>query len=185
MGNSNKDCHVEPPALQWLSPQPRLRPRDRSRPHLPLWSQTRRNILKKELSFLLLGLVMAWGAAAGKTPDGKPPSQETVCDGQTGATFGLCNAYCEAMDCDSPNHEASDTACAAVKRNYERKTGQPLPCEIECPCVKQFPLFADLASGAAMAQSCIADAQVISVATPEGTFAIVNSATMPPFCSVD
>jgi len=141
--------------------------------------------VKKELSFLLLGFVMAWGAAAGKTPDGQPPSQETVCDGQTGAAFGLCNAYCEAMDCDSPNHEASDTACAAVKRNYERKPGQPLPCEIECHCVTQFPLFADLESGAAMAQSCIADAQVISVATPEGTFAIVNSATMPPFCSVD
>jgi hypothetical protein len=141
--------------------------------------------LKKELSLLLFGLLVAWGAAGAKTPDGKPPSQETVCDGQTGAAFGLCNAYCEAMDCDSPNHRASDTACARVKRNYERQTGHPLPCEIECPCVKQFPLFADLASGAATALQCIADAQVISVATPAGTFAIVNGGTMPPFCSVN
>jgi len=128
---------------------------------------------------------MSWSAAEAKTPDGKPPSEETVCDGETGAAFGLCNAYCEAMDCDSPNHHASDTACAQVKRNFERKTGRPLPCEIDCPCANQFPLFADLASGAATALQCIADAQVISVATPAGTFAIVNGGTTPPFCSVD
>jgi len=141
--------------------------------------------MRKELSLLLFGLLVAWSAAWAKTPDGKPPSQETICDGQTGAAFGLCNAYCEAMDCDNPNHHASDTACAQVKQNYERKTGRPLPCEIECPCVKQFPLFADLASGAATALQCIADSQLISVATPQGTFAIVNGAAMPPFCNVN
>ena len=37
----------------------------------------------------------AWGRG---TPDGMPPSQETVCDGLSGAAFGLCNAFCEAQD---------------------------------------------------------------------------------------
>ena len=141
--------------------------------------------MKKKISFLLLGFLMAWGAAVGKTPDGKPPSVETVCDGETGAAFGLCNAYCEAMDCDSPNHHASDEACAHVKHNFERKTGRPLPCEIECPCGKQFPLFVDLANGSVMVESCVSDPKVISVVTPGMTFAIVNNAEIPPFCSVN
>jgi len=141
--------------------------------------------LKKELSFLLLGFLMAWGTAVGKTPDGKPPSVETVCDGQTGAAFGLCNAYCEAMDCDSPNHDASDTACAQVKKNYEKKTGHPLPCEIVCPCGNQFPLFADLANGTVTVQNCVSTPLIISVDTPDGTFAIVDNAETPPFCSVN
>ena len=64
----------------------------------------------------------------GEDSGGKPPSQETICDGQTGA---------------------------------------------------------DLASGAATALQCIADSQLISVATPQGTFAIVNGAAMPPFCNVN
>src|SRR5260370_5375093 len=89
------------------------------------------------------------------------------------------------MDCDSPNHKASDEACAQVKANYERKTGHPLPCEIECPCGTQFPLFAELANGTATVQSCVADPLFITVVTPDGTFAIVNSSDAPPFCSVN
>jgi len=134
--------------------------------------------------FLLAGFVTAWTGAAAKTPDGQPPSQETVCDAETGAAFGLCNAYCEAMDCDSPNHHASDNACEHVKRNFERKTGRPLPCEATCPCVAVLPLFAELGTGAATAEVCIADETIISVVTLVGTFAIVNNAAAPPFCSV-
>lgn len=128
---------------------------------------------------------MSWSSVHAKTPDGKPPSEETVCDGETGAAFGLCNAYCEAMDCDSPNHHASDNACAHVKANFVRKTGRPLPCDVVCPCPQQLSLFADLGSGAIPAQSCISDSEVISVSTPEGSFAIVNNAATPPFCSVN
>ena len=136
--------------------------------------------------FFLLFVVFltAWTGAAAKTPDGKPPSQETVCDAETGAAFGLCNAYCEAMDCDSPNHHASDTACEHVKRNFERHTGRPLPCEATCPCVTRLPLFGNLVSRAATAQQCIDDGQVISVVTPVGTFAVVNNAAESAFCSV-
>lgn len=141
--------------------------------------------MRKAFFFLALGLLATGSAALAKTPDGKPPSQETVCDGQTGAAFGLCNAYCEAMDCDSPNHRASDNACAQVKKNYERKTGQPLPCEVVCPCVSLLPLFASLANGTVQVDQCSANAEIISVITPNGTFAVVNGAAAPPFCNVN
>src|SRR5262249_14691769 len=45
-------------------------------------------------------IAVAWQASSAKTPDDMPPSQEQVCSGLQGAAFGLCNAYCEAQDCD-------------------------------------------------------------------------------------
>jgi len=55
---------------------------------------------------------------------------EDGCDGLEGAAYGLCNAYCEAMDCDG-EPQASEKACARVKANYEKKTGEVPPCD---PC---------------------------------------------------
>jgi len=90
-------------------------------------------------------VVVAWLAAAlwltpegawAKTPDGKPPSEETVCDVFQGAAFGLCNAFCEAMDCDDPAHKASDTACQAVLENFQNKSGKPEP-----PCCQDARLL--------------------------------------------
>ncbi len=54
----------------------------------------------------------------------------SVCDGLKGKAFGLCNAYCEALDCDwDPN--ASENACAALKSNYSKLTGESeFPCEM-------------------------------------------------------
>jgi hypothetical protein len=63
------------------------------------------------------------------TPDNQPPADETVCDIYSGAAYGLCNAYCEAMDCDNPNVHASTAGCANVRANFMRKTGSDLPCE--------------------------------------------------------
>ena len=88
------------------------------------------------------------GAALASTPDGDPPSVETVCTdaGLSGAAWGLCNAFCEAMDCECyepgapvgciPN--ASENACERVLGNYGRKTSVPMPCLGEpatCPCL--------------------------------------------------
>lgn len=85
-------------------------------------------------NLLMMVLMMAAPAAvASGTPDGLTPAEETVCDGLTGSAFGLCNAYCEAMDCDHPDHSAADVACDAVRENFERKTGTVLPCEEEIP----------------------------------------------------
>jgi hypothetical protein len=66
--------------------------------------------------------------AIAQTSDGTPPSQEDVCDGLSGEAFGLCIAYCEALDCDSVDGDR--TACQSLRRNFERVTGSPIfPCD--------------------------------------------------------
>ena len=79
---------------------------------------------------LLLAFASVAPASNGHgTPDGRPPADETDCDGFSGAAFGLCNAYCEAMDCDSAAPHASAEACANVADNFARHAGgRPLPC---------------------------------------------------------
>jgi hypothetical protein len=64
-------------------------------------------------TLLLLGLSI--GSQA-QTPDGLTPAVEDICTkwGFSGNVNGLCNAYCEAMDCDSANPQASDRACNRV-----------------------------------------------------------------------
>ncbi len=66
--------------------------------------------------------------ASAQTPDGQTPAVETVCDGESGAAFGLCDAYCEAMDCDNLP-EASLYACERVRSTFNRLTGRDVPCE--------------------------------------------------------
>jgi hypothetical protein len=44
--------------------------------------------------------------------------------------FGLCEAYCEALDCDGLDPRGSERACSRLARNFARQTnGLPLPCE--------------------------------------------------------
>ena len=88
-------------------------------------------------AFALLLICTGTGAALAQTPDGDPPSEETVCDGEAGAAYGLCNAYCEAMDCDSDDPSASETACSKVQSKFQNITGRDIPCEVPavtCPC---------------------------------------------------
>lgn len=59
------------------------------------------------------------------------------CANESGAGFGLCNAYCVAMDCDNPDPDAiqaSGEACNKVAANYEKIMGKELLCGVECPC---------------------------------------------------
>jgi hypothetical protein len=58
---------------------------------------------------------------------GKP--QATCTDaGLRGVAQGLCQAYCEALDCDS-NPAANVHACARLEASFSRATGgSPLPC---------------------------------------------------------
>lgn len=78
--------------------------------------------------------------------DGLPPSQENVCDdlqlpGVTPGLFGLCNAYCEAKDCDGYPVGEEPRSCERLLSNYERRAGASdpmMPC-LEapgpvCPC---------------------------------------------------
>ena len=66
-------------------------------------------------------VIMAMGGTYAQTPDG-------ACDGLEDNAWGLCNAYCYAMDCDGvPN--ASARACAQVALNFYRATDeQTMPC---------------------------------------------------------
>jgi hypothetical protein len=44
--------------------------------------------------------------------------------------FGLCKAYCEALDCNAPHPRGSERACNRLARNFAARTsGAPLPCE--------------------------------------------------------
>lgn len=76
--------------------------------------------------------------ARAQTPDGETPAVEDVCSvaGLTGALKGLCNAYCEAMDCDSNDPRASARACERVRGNFLEASGdQEPPCvQVSCPC---------------------------------------------------
>ena len=95
---------------------------------------------------VLVLLLLFVGTVNAKTADGLTPAEETVCDqiGLTGASWGLCNAYCEAMDCDSDNTKASDKACEQVSTAFSKKSGgMDMPCEWkeECPCYSEDDLF--------------------------------------------
>jgi len=75
----------------------------------------------------VLALVAALaGTALTKTPDTKPPSTETACVGLFGAARGLCNAYCQAQDCDV--HERP--SCAQLRKQFQKQTGSSqFPCD--------------------------------------------------------
>ena len=61
------------------------------------------------------------------------PYDENICDGLSGASWGLCNAYCEVMDCDSESPMASPEACSRVLANFARNSDGPIPCSpLEC-----------------------------------------------------
>jgi hypothetical protein len=95
----------------------------------------------------VLALALLWIALPSKaqTPDGQTPAEETVCDGLGGGLFGLCNAYCEAMDCDGPDPHASNKACEKVRQNFERASGGAAPpcaeTPVVCPCL--FPILVE------------------------------------------
>ncbi len=72
------------------------------------------------------------GVGLAQTPDGETPAVETICDTQAGAAFGLCNAYCEAMDCESSAPQASENACNRVLDKFTQITGAMPPCAMSC-----------------------------------------------------
>jgi hypothetical protein len=97
---------------------------------------------------LLTALTAFPAPVAAQTSDGVTPAEETACNGQTGAAYGLCTSFCEAMDCDSTAPAASPTACNKVYDKFLQLTGAAPPCS--CPCsagwndVQQFAAAASL-----------------------------------------
>ena len=82
------------------------------------------------MCLMVVSIIFFYSPAVAQTPDGQTPAQEDVCAGQIGAAYGLCNAYCEAMDCDSAAQQASDMACEKVFDRFLNITGVVLPCEV-------------------------------------------------------
>ena len=74
----------------------------------------------------LLMVAMAGAPALGQ---GMADDMECVMAELLGEEFGLCNAYCEAMNCDDEvNRQASAKACDKVKAKFEAIALDPLPC---------------------------------------------------------
>lgn len=114
----------------------------------------------KSLSVLfvstLLGMLLPSLASALGTPDGLPPPMEHVCDAEKGAAYGSCNAYCQAMDCDSATPSASATACQKVSDKFMQVTGRSIPCSELCPLYlnDNFPSFNEVVSTPSSITSC-------------------------------
>ena len=86
------------------------------------------------LCFVIALAAMASPVQAQKTGDHIVPAIETVCDGDP-FSFGLCNAYCEALDCESDTPLGTPRACSRILTNYMKKSDGVLPpCEVTCPC---------------------------------------------------
>ncbi len=107
-------------------------------------------------SFLLLLATMA--SAQSSPSDSEPvipdplpsapvPLTDSVdaCYGQEGAAFGLCVAYCEALDCDGSNPLSTPKACAVLERIYAQVTHSVPPCL--CPCVNEAEDFVEALNG--------------------------------------
>jgi hypothetical protein len=77
---------------------------------------------------MTIGLAVAIVPASyAQTADGETPAVEDACDGFTGKVYGLCNAYCEAMDCDADEPHASDKACTRVFDKIVASSDTPFP----------------------------------------------------------
>lgn len=123
-----------------------------------------------KLSLLCL-LVLFGGTAAAQTPDGEPPSAEDVCAGLSGDAYGICNAYCEAMDCDSPERKASERACEQKYQKFRELTDEDPPCGVACPCIgRDFPVFTSFADGTREITAC-----TLEVMDPETTLMTIDS----------
>jgi hypothetical protein len=80
-----------------------------------------------------VGIALYFSEPPFPTPDGETPAAEDICTlwGFSGTINGLCNAYCEAMDCDDAEPQASEQACTRVLGKIETALGEtPFPtCE--------------------------------------------------------
>jgi hypothetical protein len=88
------------------------------------------------IACVLAVLVALAGTAMTKTPDKQPPSTETSCNGLSGSARGLCNAYCQAQDCDVH----ARPSCEVLRKQFQRATGSSkFPCD-RVACGQSSPL---------------------------------------------
>ena len=90
-------------------------------------------IMRSLIAYIVFGLILSFAISAySQTADEMTPAEEDVCSELQGAAYGLCNAYCEAMDCDTvEGYDQHPNACDKVLANFEKKTdGGIPPCEL-------------------------------------------------------
>jgi hypothetical protein len=84
--------------------------------------------VKTSAALIYFVLLLSLGIKSySQTPDGMTPAEEDSCGGLKGSAFGLCNAFCEAKDCDSIDPMDWNNSCFKLLDNYEKKTGNPGP----------------------------------------------------------
>jgi len=83
-------------------------------------------MMKAHLTLFLALLLLCAGAALAQTPD--------PCGNETGAAYGLCNAYVSA-ECQTATPKASDVACSRIAAKFKQITGRDLASKFACPCV--------------------------------------------------
>ena len=89
-------------------------------------------MLKTFITAAMISVLAFAPMSFAQTADGETPAEETVCDHLDGAMYGLCVAYCEAMDCHLGDQFASDKACNRVFDNFMRLSeGEMPPCHDE------------------------------------------------------
>ena len=74
-----------------------------------------------KILFIALTLILIPTTVGAQTPDGLTPAVEDFCSqmGLTGRAYGICNAYAQAMDCDTGQNRASSQACENLKTKFE------------------------------------------------------------------
>lgn len=77
--------------------------------------------------------MMAWSfglsiSVTGVTSHAVASEDSCALFGSSGVENGLCNAYCEIMDCDSDDPMASEGACLKLEDKFFAKTGSIPPC---------------------------------------------------------
>lgn len=98
--------------------------------------------MKISLAILVLVLATFGECAFSQGPGVSAPIDEGICSPlfkESPGLFGLCHAYCEALDCDATQDAAN--GCLKVLENYNRimnpETDPAMPClaaPVECPC---------------------------------------------------
>jgi hypothetical protein len=99
-------------------------------------------MLKYILTATLLAILSLTPISFAQTADGYTPAVEEDCDNLNGALYGLCVAYCEAMDCDSDFPNADQSACDHVFGNYMDKAAALGADEIP-PCDNPVNIYED------------------------------------------
>lgn len=90
-------------------------------------------MLKYVAAVATLAMLIFIPMSQAQTPDGQTPAEETVCNELRGVLYGLCVAYCEAMDCDQSDHWASDRACERVLTIFMKHSPEAFPPCMETP----------------------------------------------------